>query len=137
MRNLSATRIVLLIVCGIFAAWLWVWLFGQWAAYDTPFLKLGMRSGLASSIGGISMAIFAFLSAAFFTIPLWLSTQRDLPASAAVSAFAFTLTFVIPALLDGDGLAALFSFTTLWLFVLFFGLCVFLVSKLRNAQNQL
>jgi hypothetical protein len=136
MRNLSAKRVVLLIFSGAIAAWLWVWLFGQWAIYDTPFLKLGIRSGLASYIGGISMAIFAFVSAVLFAVLLWLSSQRNLLASAAVSGSAFSLTFVLPALLCGDGITitSIFSFTTLWLFVLFFGLCVFLASKYMRSH---
>jgi hypothetical protein len=134
MRDLSTKRIVVLIFTGVIAAWLWVWLLGLWAVYDTPLLKLGLHSGLtASSIGEISMALFALSTAALFTALLWLWSPRILLPSAIVSALAFSLVFLVPALLDGDGISFLSSFTALWLFLVFFGLCVLLAPKLRHA----
>ncbi|ADE11347.1 hypothetical protein Slit_1109 [Sideroxydans lithotrophicus ES-1] len=137
MRNLSAKRIVVLIFCGVIAAWLWVWLLGLWAVYDTPLLKLGLLSGFtALSIGDISMALFALSTAGLFTALLCLWSRRSLLPSAVVSALAFSLVFLVPALLDTDGISFLSSFTALWLFVVFFGLCVLLASKLHNAARN-
>lgn len=133
IRSLSAKRIALLVVGGVIAAWLWVWLFGLWAAYDTPLLKLGLRSGFAASrMGGISIALFASLSAVLFALPLWLSSRRSFLASAAVSILAFFLCFVVPALLERDGISFLVSFTALWLFILFFSLVALLASRIRR-----
>ncbi len=134
MHKPSTKQTFLLIVSGIFSAWLWVWLFGLWAVYDTPLLKLGYSLGLSVPVvTGVSLSLFAFLSAVLFTVPLWLLASRNFYISAVVFCTAFLLAFSIPSIVSGGGVSYLASFTTLWLFVLFFGLCVLLISRLRHA----
>ncbi len=138
MHKPSTKQTFLLIVSGIFSAWLWVWLFGLWAVYDTPLSKLGYSLGLSIPVVmGVSLSLFAFLSAVLFTVPLWLLAPRSFHISAVVFCAAFLLAFAISSIVSGEGLSDPASFITfgdlIWLFVLFFVLCVLLISRLRHV----
>src|SRR5450755_4652445 len=72
-RVLTIKQSLLLVVGGVVAAELWVALFGLWAIFDTPLLKLGVGAGLGVSAAAyISMCLFALGSATMFTLPLLL-----------------------------------------------------------------
>ena len=131
---LPKTQILALVAGGVLGAWLWVSLFGLWAVYDTPLLNLGFAAGLGiSSTSFISLSLFAFVSAVFFTLPLWLFFKHRLLAAFSVFVAAFLLSFVVPAAFDGNGVALLAPFTGVWLFLLCFGLCVTIISRFRHA----
>ena len=136
MHRPSARQALLLVVSGIFLSWPWVRLFGLWVVYDTPLVKLGYSLGLSGpAVTWISLSLFAFLSAVLCTVPIWLLTTRSFHISAVVFCTAFLLAFLISSIVSGQGVSYLASFTTLWLFVLFFGLCVLLISWLRHAPR--
>jgi hypothetical protein len=133
MNRPSTKRAFLLIVTGMLSAYLWLWLFGLWAIYDTPLLKLSLSIGLGASITTlISSSLFAFLTAALFTVPLRLFCRDSFPVSATIFVAAFLLAFLVSAFVGGQ-VASLFSFSTLWLFVLLFTACAFLATRFHHA----
>src|ERR1700676_1254784 len=98
---LPMKQLVVVLAIGILAAWLWVWLLGLWAVYDTPLLKLGLAARLGiRGIRLISLSLFALISALMFTVPLWLFFKHQLLPAAAVFVTAFLLCFVVPAAFD-------------------------------------
>lgn len=134
MQRPTTKQTILLIVSGVFYAWFWVWLLGLWAVYDTPLLKLGYSLGIGATVAtGASSSIFAFLSAALCAVPLRLAVSRSLYISAVIFAATFLLVFIVPSIVNGEGISSFTLFTTVWLFILFFGLCIFLVGRLRRA----
>jgi hypothetical protein len=133
-QMLPKSQILVLIVTGVLGAWLWVSLFSLWAVYDTPLLKLGFAVGLGvSPTSFLSLTLFALVSTAFFTLPLWLLFKRRLVVAASVFGAAFVLTFVVPVAFDGNRIALLASLTGMWLFLLCFGVCVTIISRFRHA----
>ena len=125
---------VLVAAAGIIAAWLWVALFGLWAAYDTPLVKFGLRLGFGvPAVGGISLSLFGLASAIIFTISLRLFFRHRFLAAAVVFLVAFLGSFIVPALFDSEPLALLASLANLWVFVLLFAGCVSLVAVFRHA----
>jgi len=136
MHRPSTKQALLLVVSGMVLPWPWVRLFGLWVVYDTPLIKLGYSLGLSGpAVTWISLSLFALLSAVLFTVPLWWLTARSFYISAVVFCTAFLLAFLISSIVSGEGVSYLASFTTLWLFVLFFGLCVLLISRLRPVPR--
>jgi len=133
MNRPSTKRAFLLIVAAVLSTYLWLWLLGLWAVYDTPLLKLGLRIGLGVWITThISLSLFALLTAALFTVPLRLFCRDSFFVSATIFVGAFLLAFLVSAFVGGE-VAAFFSFSALWLFVLLFTACAFLATRFHHA----
>ena len=125
---------VLAVAGGIAAAWVWVALFGLWAVYDTPLVKLGFTLGFGvPTVTWASLSLFALVSAIAFTLSLWLIFRQKFLAAAIVFIVAFLGAFIIPALFDSEPIALLASLSNLWVFVIFFGLCVSFIVVSRHA----
>ncbi len=133
MNRPSTRRAFLLIVIGTLSTYLWLWLFGLWAIYDTPLVKLGLSIGLGVwIITYISLSLFALLTAALFTVSLRLFCRDSFPISATIFGATFLLAFLVSALLGSD-VASFFSFSALWLFILLFTACAFLATRFHHA----
>jgi hypothetical protein len=133
MNRPSTKRAFLLIVTGTLSTYLWLWLFGLWAIYDTPLLRLGFSIGLGVwTTTYISLSLFALFTAALFTVPLRLLCQDSFPISATIFGATFLLAFLVSALLSAD-IASFFSFSALWLFVLLFTASTFLAARFHHA----
>jgi hypothetical protein len=127
-------NVALRIVAGLGAAWLWVWLFGLWTAYDTPLLKFGFGLGFGVLPASyMSLSLFALSIAAVASLVLRSFYRRSLLAAAAIFITAFLAAFIIPAFFESDTLGLLLSLRDLWVFVFFFGLCVSLLILRRHA----
>ncbi len=131
MNRPSTKQVLLLILSGILSPFLWVWLLGLGAAYDTPLLNLEISIGLRGSIFFINESLFCFLSAALFTVLLRLLFRGSFPVAAAIFITTFLLVYLAPDLVRGN-VASLFSFSTLWLFIMFFAACVFLSMRFQS-----
>ena|SRR5712671_7187199 len=133
MNRPSTKRVLLLIVGGILSPYLWVWLFGLWAVYDTPLLNLGFRVGLGVWLAShISLSLFSFLTAALFIVPLRVFCRDSFPVAATIFIATFLLVFLASAFVSSEA-ASLLSVSVLWLFVLLFAACAFLATRFHHA----
>jgi hypothetical protein len=124
-HTLTIKQVCLLLVGGIVAAELWVMLFGLWAVFDTPLLKLCFRAGLSASVAAsISLTLFASASAVVFTVLLRLFFHRGFLMAAALFITAFLACFVVSAAFTDEPLSLLASLSNVWVFSLLFGVCV-------------
>lgn len=132
--TMGPRNVALLIVAGLGAAWLWVWLFGLWTAYDTPLLKFGFGLGLGVLAASYtSLSLFALSIAVVASLVLRWFYRRSFLAAAAIFITAFLASFIIPAFFESDTLDLLLSLRDPWVFVVFFGLCVSLLMLRRHA----
>jgi hypothetical protein len=133
MNRPSTKQALLLIVSGILSTYLWVWLFGLWAVYDTPLVKFGLSIGLGVSLTTyISSSLFSFLTAALFTVLLRLFFRGSFPVAATIFLATFLLAFLVSAFIGGEA-TSLFSFSALWLFILLFAACAFVARRVLHA----
>lgn len=133
-RTLTPKQLVILVIVGLIAAWLWAALFGLWAVFDTPILKVGFSLGIRPSIVVFaSMSIFAIVSALAFTVPLRWLFPHSFTSAATVFIVAFLAAFVLPAVFSDEPVSLLASLGGVWLFLGFFALCVGLGRVVHHA----
>jgi len=133
-RTLTLKQLVVLVIAGVAAAWLWTVLLTLWVIFDTPLLKVGFSLGFGAPVVMlVSMSLFAIVSALAFTVALRMLFPHSFPSAAAVFIVAFLAVFVLPAVFSSELAPLLASLSGVWLFVGFFALWVALIRVVRHA----
>lgn len=131
-RNPSKTQTFFIVLSGIAATYVWVWLLTVWAICDTPLLKLGAGSeGGFFLVSLVSLLLFSFLTAALFTAGLYSFSSRCFNVAAIIFGVTFLLYLAGPALLSGVAISQLFS-EPLLCFIAFFAACSFFAGRVSH-----